>query len=215
MTLHIDAFSDVACPWCYLGKRRLERALAARPDVTAEIVWHPFQLDPSLPREGVPYKETLARKFGGGARLEAAWRRIAEMGEAVGIHYAFEKIARSSNTFDAHRVVMLALDQGGPALEGRVKEALMAAHFEHGLDYGDRDALADTAERAGLDGALVREHLATGAGAERVRQAIQAAAAGGVDAVPLFIFAEKLAVPGAQDEATFARVIERVAGRAA
>jgi predicted DsbA family dithiol-disulfide isomerase len=198
MTLAIDVVSDVVCPWCFIGKRRLEGALARyaaeRPDAPApEVTWRPFQLNPGLPAEGVPRDEYIARKFG--ARGRAVYDRVAMVGREVGIDFAFDRIARQPNTLAAHSLIELA---GAHGRQGAVKEAFLRAYFLDGVDLTARENLVAIATSAGLDRATVEEWLDN----PQAREAIAAEDAHvrelGIEGVPFFIFNRRLAVSGAQ-----------------
>ncbi len=204
--LTIDIYSDVVCPWCFLGKRRLEAALRARPDIPVALRWRPFELNPDMAEGGADRREYLARKFADAAGLAQAHRRLVELGRAAGIEYRFEAIARMPNTRAAHGLVALAGDR-----EGAVVEGLFRAYFENARDVGDLDVLAAVAAEAGLDAAEMRARLAAGEGrAAIVAQELEAARLG-ITAVPLFLFAGRWAVSGAQEPATLAAALDQVA----
>jgi predicted DsbA family dithiol-disulfide isomerase len=158
--MRIDIISDTVCPWCYVGKRKLERALELfleqNPKVPVEIEWRPFQLDPTTPKEGVDRREHIKRKFGEGPQIKAVGERIAQMGAEEGIAFAFDKIERSPNTLDSHRLIHWS---GGAGCQDTVVTALFKAYFEEGRDIGDRQVLVDVAQKAGMDGDLVKELL--------------------------------------------------------
>ena len=191
----IDVVSDVVCPWCFVGKRRLEAALEREGG--ARVRWRPFQLDPTIPAEGLDRQAYMRAKFGDGARLADIHARLKALGAEAGIAFDFEAIRRSPNTLDAHRLIRFA-DEAGVA--DAVVEKLFVAYFEQGRDIGDREVLATIAREAGLDGEAVRARLASGEGAEEVGREIEAAQKLGVSGVPFFIFASKYAVSGAQSE---------------
>ena len=192
--LVIDVVSDVVCPWCYIGKRRLEAALAEVPELYVTVRWHPFQLDPTIPPGGLDRVQYMNNKFGAERYAEIS-ARIAEAGNEVGIAFAFGKIKRSPNTLDAHRVIRWAEALG---VQGAVKEALMQAFFVDARDIGDVAVLADVAADAGMDRAVVAKLLAGDADKDAVRDEIEMAQKMGVSGVPFFIFAQKLGVSGAQ-----------------
>src|SRR4051812_23924295 len=148
----IDVVADVVCPWCYLGWRRLKSALALRPDVEAELVWRPYQLDPTLPEEGVDRKAYMAQKFKDPVKLKAVHAALVEGGAEEGIAFDFEAIEFSPNTSAAHRLIRWALTAG---VQDPVVEALFKAYFTQGLDIGDPMVLADIAEAAGMERLLV------------------------------------------------------------
>ena len=160
----IEVYSDIACPWCYIGERRLERALAARPEIQAECHWRPFQLQPDLPREGMPWRDLIDAKFGGAARAEAIFARVAQAGAPDGIDFRFDRMTIAPNTRDAHRLIAYAAGQGR---EWPMALALFAAHFTEGRDVGDRDELV---ERIKLEGKHFRERLTS----DEAKQALMA-----------------------------------------
>ncbi len=202
-TLTIDVVSDVVCPWCYLGEKRLAAALA---DETAPFVvrWRPFQLDPTIPAGGLDRAEYMTRKFGGDGRLNAVHDQLVRLGAEVGIAYDFDKIMRSPNTLDAHRLIRWSAAAG---VQGEVVDRLFHAYFVEGRDIGDRAELIDVASRSGLEAARVGQLLDEEADVEAVQGEIAEAQALGVTGVPFFILAGRLGVPGAQDVATLKRAI--------
>lgn len=196
----IDVVSDVVCPWCFLGKRRLDAALAQTG--AAEVRWRPFQLDPTIPADGLDRKAYMRAKFGDGPRLGEVHQRLAALGREVGVAFDFEAIRRAPNTLDAHRLIRFASEAGRA---DAVVEGLFSAYFEQGRDIGDRAVLAEIAAQAGLGD--VEARLASDEGAEEVRQDIEEAQRGGVQGVPFFIFASKYAVSGAQPAEVLAQAI--------
>lgn len=206
--LTIDVVSDVVCPWCYVGKRRLATALARVgaewPGVDFQVSWHPFELNPELPAAGVDRQRYLADKFGGAERVAAIERRVATAGAAAGIPFALGRIDRQPNTLDAHRLVHWAQRQG--AADALV-EALFRAHFVDGLAIGDREVLADVAATAGFDRGAARAMLAGEAGIAEVRSLEARIRELGVDSVPFFIFDSRSAVAGAQEPDALADVV--------
>lgn len=203
----LDILSDPICPWCLIGKAQLERALEARPDHPFVIEWHPFQLNPDMPREGADRRTYLEEKFGGKERAVQIYARIAEHAEAAGVAINFEGIKRTPNTLDAHRLIHWAGIEG---VQARVVSALMRAYFQEGRDIGDRDTLADIADSAGLDAAVIRKLLDSDADLAEIRDRDTAAREMGVNAVPTFIVAGKHAVPGAQPTEVWLRVIDEI-----
>ena len=202
-TLTIDIVSDVVCPWCYLGEKRLDAALAEAAQPVA-LRWRPYQLDPTIPDGGLDRAEYMAKKFGAGGRLQAAHDNLTRLGAEVGIPFAFNKIKRAPNTLDAHRLIRWANSAG---VQGKVVDRLFKAYFVEGRDIGDRDVLIDIGGECGLDARLVEKLLAEGADADLVREEIAQAQAIGVSGVPFFIFAGRLGVPGAQDAAVLVRAM--------
>jgi predicted DsbA family dithiol-disulfide isomerase len=206
----LDILSDPVCPWCMIGKARLDRALEARPDHPFAIEWHPFQLNPDMPRGGMARPAYLEAKFGGRQAAAEVYARIDAAARESGIEIDWGAIGRIPNTLDAHRLIHWA------GLEGRqtpVVASLLHAYWKDGRDIGDRDTLADIADEAGLDAAMVRRLLATDADAEDIRARDAHARARGVTGVPTFIIAERHVVPGAQPAALWEQLIDEIAGQ--
>jgi predicted DsbA family dithiol-disulfide isomerase len=193
--LTIDIVSDVVCPWCYLGEKRLEEALAEEPGPVA-VRWRPYQLDPTIPKGGLDRGEYMAKKFGKSGRLQSIHDNLSRLGAEVGVPFAFDKIERSPNTLDAHRLIRWSASAG---VQEQVVDRLFKAFFVEGRDIGDRAVLTEIAAECGLDAGLIEKLLAEGADAELVRQEIEQAQAMGVSGVPFFIFAGRIGVPGAQE----------------
>ena len=204
--VRIDIFSDTICPWCWIGKRRLERTLEARPDIDAEVVWHPFQLNPTMPAEGMVRKAYLAAKFGGTANARATYGRVAAEGARESLPFDFEAIPHTPNTLDSHRLVRWAADQ--PLGQTPMVEALFDAYFAKAQDVGDGEVLAHVAATAGYDGSGVRAMLAGDEGRAEVSREDMRARAAGITGVPCFILDGKVAVPGAVEPDVFLRVFE-------
>ncbi len=198
--MRIDIVSDVICPWCFIGKRRLAAALAQRPEVEAEILWHPFQLNPDMPPEGMARERYIAAKFGGPDHARRIYQTVTDVGAAVGIPFHFERIAVTPNTRDAHRLIRYAGTEAGAE---PVVEALFNAYFIEGRNIGDRTALADIAEVAGLERAAVTRYLESDEAAEDVLAEDMSARRIGINAVPCFIFERKYVVSGAQEPEFF------------
>jgi predicted DsbA family dithiol-disulfide isomerase len=193
--LTIDIVSDVVCPWCYLGEKRLEQALAEEAGPVV-VRWRPYQLDPTIPEGGLDRAEYMEKKFGKSGRLQSVHDNLTRLGAEVGLPFAFDKITRSPNTLDAHRLIRWAASAG---VQSRVVDRLFEAYFVEGRDIGDRVVLTEIAAECGLDADLVERLLAEGADSEVVRQEVEQAQAMGVSGVPFFIFAGRLGVPGAQE----------------
>ncbi len=211
--MQVEIFSDVVCPWCYIGKRRFEAALArfdGRDDV--EVVWRPHQLDPTAPRETVPVLDVYARTFGGPARAVEIVGHLAGVARSVGIDLRLEEALRA-NTFDAHRLLWLAGVEGDSGVQDRLQEHLFRAYFTEGADVGDPPTLARLATEAGLAPARVEALLASDEGSGQVRAELDRGLDLGVTAVPTFVFEGQWAVPGAQDADVFLQVLERVRER--
>jgi predicted DsbA family dithiol-disulfide isomerase len=205
----IDVVSDVVCPWCYIGKRRLAAALnriaQRRGDLDFRVSWHPFQLNPDLPTEGVDRKRYLEDKFGGPERAAEIHARVSEAGASVGIPFAFERILRQPNTLDAHRLIGWAQRQR--AADGLV-EALFRAYFIDGRYLGERATLAAIAAEAGFDAAAALAMLDGTEGLDEVRSMDARVRELGVTGVPFFIFDNRFAVSGAQEPDALVGVIE-------
>jgi predicted DsbA family dithiol-disulfide isomerase len=202
--LNIDIISDVVCPWCYIGKRQIEAALAlyAQQNPGAHrprLTWRPFQLNPQLPAEGMSRQDYVTQKFGA-ARAKDIYARVAAVGAEHGIAFAFDRIARQPNTVAAHSLIALAGAAGlrAEGLQSRVKEALLQAYFLDGVDLTRTENLVAIATAAGLDQAQAERCLADPQSRRAVEQEDQRARAIGVEGVPFFIFNGKLAVSGAQ-----------------
>jgi predicted DsbA family dithiol-disulfide isomerase len=210
--LPVDVVSDVVCPWCYIGKRRLEQAIALRSDIPVAVRWHPYFLNPWVPPEGMSRADYLTQKFGSVARYESIAQRVAAAAAEEGLVYALDKIARQPNTLDCHRLILWAGNAGD---SGRMKQRLMELYFAEGADLSDREVLVKAAMDCGLDGDVVRELLASDADVARVEQAANAAKEAGIDGVPCFIFDGVLAVSGAQVPDYLADAIGRAAAERA
>lgn len=204
----IDVVSDVVCPWCYVGKRRLEAAQHLLPDQPFAVFWRPFQLDPTIPKEGLPRKTYLERKFGNLERLAQTHAQLVEIGKAEGIPFAFDRITRSPNTLDAHRLIRWALEAGK---QTEMVERLFALYFTEGADIGNHEVLIKAAVEVGLDGTIVTQLLNTGADLDPVIEEINAAGKMGISGVPTFIFASRFAVSGAHPAETIKKAIEQTA----
>lgn len=198
--MRFDIFSDVVCPWCYIGKRRFARALSQRPDIQAEVAWRAFQLNPDLPRDGMDRAEYVAMKFGSGRRAEEIYRRVTEAGVAEGIDFRFESIKRTPNTTEAHRLLLYA---AGGGAQDAVLDRLFVGYFTEGADIGDRDALASLAGEAGLEAEPIRRFLAGDQGREQVMQDLTLAYRMGITGVPCFILDGRYALPGAHEPEAF------------
>lgn len=208
--LRVDIWSDIACPWCYVGKRRLEAALARFPQRDdVEIVWRAFELDPSAPRgrdPGVSYAERIAKKYGGGvAQAQGMIQRMVDVAAADGLTFDFERI-RPGNTFDAHRLIHLARERG---LQDAVKERLLRAYLTEGEAIGDPAVLSRLAREAGLDAEEVSAVLATDDQAREVREDEEEARALGITGVPFFVLGGRYAVSGAQPVEVFLGALQQ------
>jgi len=201
--LTIDVVSDVVCPWCYVGEKRLEAALAEEPQPVT-LRWRPYQLDPTIPAGGLDRAEYMERKFGKSGRLQSVHDNLTRLGAELGIPFAFDRIKRSPNTLDAHRLIRWASSAG---MQGTIVDRLFKAYFVEGRDIGDRGVLIEIAGEFGLDAKLVEKLLKEGADADLVRQEIEQAQGMGVSGVPFFIFGGRLGVPGAQEPSVLRRAM--------
>lgn len=193
--MRLDIYSDTICPWCYVGKRRLERALAMRPRADITIQWRAFQLNPGMPPEGMSRREYLEVKFGGSDRAQRIYEAVRQAGASEGIAFAFERIRRTPNTFESHRLLRHALLHGRQA---EVLEELFQAYFLRGEDIGDRGVLLDCAVAAGLDEAEARRFLDGQDELESTLAEDRLARRQGINGVPCFIFNGRFALSGAQ-----------------
>lgn len=206
MSLDVQVFSDVICPWCYVGKRRLERALAASGRGEARVRWLPFQLNPQMPKEGMRRREYRAAKFGNWESSLALDAQLTEVGEAEGIQFAFEKIGRTPNTLDAHRLIRLA---GLDGVQNAVMEALFRAYFAEGQNLGHTPTLIDVVAEVGLDRSRVEEMLRGDEGLAEVRAAEEHARRLGIQGVPFFIINGEVALSGAREASAFLDAFHR------
>jgi len=205
--LQIDVVSDVVCPWCYIGKRRIENALALVPDVPVELKFRPFFLNPWVPREGISREEYLTTKFGSVEAYKGIAGRVVAAAGEEGLTYRPELVQRQPNTIDCHRLIHWA-DSSGKAPE--MKQRLMELYFRDGGDLTDVNVLVQAAEDVGLDADDVRRRLATDEDVELVSGQAQEASDKGISGVPTYVFAQKYAVSGAQDPNLLARAIREV-----
>jgi predicted DsbA family dithiol-disulfide isomerase len=208
--LTIDVVSDVVCPWCYVGKRNLENAIALKPEIPVTVRFRPYLLNPWVPREGMGRDEYLIAKFGSVERYNANNQRVADAAAAAGLDYAREKIKRQPNTIDCHRLIAWAGDNGAT-----MKQRLMTLYFSEGGDLTDREVLVRAAADCGLDADDIRRRLATEEDVERIEAEAKSANDAGVQGVPFFIFGGMLAVSGAHPPEHLAQAIERAAEEAA
>lgn len=196
----IDIFSDVICPWCFIGKRRLERALEQRPLKDLTIHWRAFQLNPDMPAGGMPRKTYVETKFGGPDRARQIYANIRVMGEREGLDFQFEKIQRTPNTVTAHRLIRHATEQGQA---DALVERLFSAYFTEGLDIGDEETLLALAGEVGMDTNAASEFLVARGGLAEVMAESRFAYENGISGVPCFIFNRRYAVSGAQEPEAF------------
>jgi predicted DsbA family dithiol-disulfide isomerase len=207
MSLVVDVISDVICPWCYLGKRRVEKAVAAVGG-SVKVRWLPFQLNPTMPKEGIRRRDYRIKKFGSWERSLELDAQVVEAGKSEGIRFAFDRIERTPNTLDAHRLIWLADKEG---VQGAVVEALFRSWFTEGRDISNRQALIDVVAEAGLDRGKAEAVLNTGEGMEAIRESDELARRFRVNGVPFFIVNGRLTLSGAQEEEAFLEVFGKVA----
>lgn len=213
----VEVWSDIVCPWCYIGKRRFEQARARLADQAdfdrqLEVVYRPFQLDPTVPPgTAMPATEAYARKFGD--RAPALVDNVTRIASDEGLEFHLER-AQRSNTRDAHRLLWYALATDGPVTQDALSERLLAAYFTHGLNVADPDVLAGEAAEVGLDAEDVRRMLESDEGIAELDASLAFAAEAGINAVPTYVIDGRWSVPGAQEPDVFVRVLRRVAERA-
>ena len=206
--VRIDVVSDVVCPWCFIGKRRLEKAIAMTPDIPVELHWRPYFLNDWIPREGISREQYLTTKFGGVDRYAGIAQRVAAAARDEGLTYAMDKISRQPNTTDAHRLIRWAESIGRAA---DMKQKLMDLYFTEGADLTNEAVLVQAAADIGLDPEDVRAALDSDKDVTEVTQEAEAAKEAGIQGVPMFIFGGKFAVSGAQAPEYLAEAIERAA----
>jgi predicted DsbA family dithiol-disulfide isomerase len=204
----IDVVSDVVCPWCFIGKRRLEKALALKPDISVEVRYHPYFLNPWVPREGMSRDEYLTTKFGSPERYKSIAGRVSAAAAQEGLTYAVDKMKRQPNTLDCHRLILWAEASGKAA---QMKQRLMDLYFTEGADLSDREVLVKAAADIGMDADTVRQKLAGDEDVTRVENAANSAKEAGIDGVPTFIIGGVAAISGAQDPQILANAIEQIA----
>ncbi len=202
--------SDVVCPWCYLGQKRLEKASATLPDIDVSVRWRPFQLDPTVPAGGMDRLQYMIAKFGSADRIRQAHARIEPLGEADGIAFDFDAIRIAPNTLDAHRVIRWASSVDAN-VQNKLVKLLFSLYFEQGFDIGDHAVLAGAAESAGMDRAVVEAMLATDSDRDAVASEVATASRMGITGVPCFLLEGRYAVMGAQETETLADAIRQVA----
>lgn len=210
--IRLDIFSDPVCPWCLIGKTYLDRALESRPDHPFQIAWHPFQLNPDMPKAGVGHVEYLAGKFGGKERAIQMMLQVADHAKKAGVEMAMDKVARLPNTLEAHRVIHWA------GIEGKqtaMVSRLFRAHWREGEDIGDAPTLARLAGDVGMDAAAVARLLSTDADADDIMARDHDARGKGVTAVPTFLIAQQYVVSGAQPPEMWQQVIDELSQKLA
>ncbi|MEZ5805319.1 MAG: DsbA family oxidoreductase [Rhizobiaceae bacterium] len=213
-TVTVDVVSDVVCPWCYIGQKRLERAITAVPELDVEVRWRPYQLDPTIPAEGKDRRQYMIDKFGSEERIAEIHERIEGLGKDEGIDFAFDRIKVAPNTLDAHRVIRWA-GAAGNGIQNELVRRLFSLNFEQGRNIGDPAVLIDAARDSGMDEAVVMTLLPTEADRAEVQNEIATASRMGITGVPCFLLESKYAVMGAQDTATLADALRQVAAEKA
>jgi len=206
--IRVEIWSDVVCPWCYIGKRRFESAVEQLDgEIDLEVVYRPYQLDPTAsPGKSQPVIEAYAKKFGGPDQARAIIDRVTEEAAGEGVEFRMDRAVRA-NTLLAHRLLWLAELPGSPADQGAVKERLLRAYFIDGLDIGDPEVLADCAAEVGFPRQDVIDFLESDGGRREVAAYLEQAMESGISAVPTFVVNGQWAIPGAQDADTFVNVI--------
>jgi predicted DsbA family dithiol-disulfide isomerase len=208
--VRLDIFSDPVCPWCYIGKGLLDRALEGKPEHPFTIEWHPFQLNPDMPPEGADRAEYLTARFGGSAQTAQMTARVEEAARLAGLGVDFDAMKRIPNTLDAHRLIHWA---GLEGRQGAMVSRLFRAYFREGRDIGDPATLAVLAGDAGMDPGVVARLLASDADRADIQARDAHARSRGVSAVPTFVIANQYALSGAQPAALWAQVIDEIVGK--
>jgi predicted DsbA family dithiol-disulfide isomerase len=206
--MRIDVYADIVCPWCYIGERRLESALAQRPELEVEFHWRPFQLRPEMPPQGEPWERLITEKFGGPERARAMFAHVSAAGAPDGVEFAWDRIASAPNTRDAHRLVLLAAEQGR---ERAMAESLFRGYFAEGALLNDPETLVGLAVRAGVDAGAARELLRGERNVEEVADSQKEAQRLGVTGVPMVVLDGRYAVSGAQPVEVFVRALDTAA----
>jgi len=201
----IDLVFDTVCPWCYIGKRRLDEALAVRPDIDVVLRWRPFLLNPNMPKEGISHETYMTRRFGGPRRAQKAYNAVEDVGLSAEIDFSFDNISRTPSSIDSHRLVLYAEEQGKAQ---SAVEALFYNYFVNGKDIGDIGILVSIAENLGLDSADVAAFLGGDEALDTVHESSQEAHSQGINGVPAFIFNEKLVLSGGYPSGILVRMID-------
>jgi predicted DsbA family dithiol-disulfide isomerase len=221
-TVSVEVWSDVICPWCYIGKRKFaaglaqvrEELAASGQDVTFDVSYHPYQLDPTAaPGVTRPVIDAYAKKFGGPERAAAIIANLTDRAAEVGLAFRMDRALRA-NTLLAHRLIWFAGRPDSPVPQDAMKERLLQAYFVDGLNVGDPDVLADCAAEVGFDREEAYEFLASGRGTDDVRAELETASDSGITAVPTYVINGRWAIPGAQEPETFAQVLRKMADQA-
>ncbi len=203
--MQLDVIFDTVCPWCYIGKRRLERALALRPGTHISISWRPFMLNPDMPPDGIDRTAYLIKKFGSETRVRRVYGAIGEAGQSVEIDFAFDRIRRTPNSVASHRLIRHAARSIDVA---PLVERLFEAYFIDGVDIGDTDILSDTGAQFGLDRDQVKRYLDSGADVAEIYEENARAHRLGINGVPAFAFEGNMVISGAQEPEVLVRVLD-------
>ncbi|HWV43450.1 DsbA family oxidoreductase [Pseudorhodoplanes sp.] len=206
--IRVDVVSDVVCPWCFIGKKRLEQAIALNPDIPVDVHYHPYFLNDWIPSEGISREQYLTTKFGSPERYKEIATRVSAAAAQEGLVYAIDKVNRQPNTTDSHRLIHWA-EQVGKAPQ--MKQRLMELYFSEGADLSDKAVLVKAAQDVGLDGDEIARKLATDEDLPLLAQRVEQAKAAGIQGVPFFIFDNAYAVSGAQAPEQLAGVIRKIA----
>lgn len=207
--LQVDVVSDVVCPWCYIGKRRLEKALASLPpEYEVQVRFLPFELNPDTPKSGVDHRAYLSNKFGGEERYEQLHQHVTQVAAGEGLNFRFDQQRVMPNTFEAHRLIQYSAASGK---QGAIKEALMKAYFEQGVDLSKRDNLVEIAVACGLEAEATRAYLASNEGVDETKAMEQMNYKRGISGVPFYIINQKYGVSGAQPSEAFVQILTGVA----
>jgi predicted DsbA family dithiol-disulfide isomerase len=206
--IRLDVVVDTVCPWCWIGKRRLERALSARPEIDFQIGYRPFELNPDLPAEGVDRKAYVAAKFGDRDRARQIYEAVVDAGQEVGIDFDFERMGVMPNSRASHRLIRWASAAG---VQAQVVEAVFERYFMRGDNIGDPLVLIEVASEAGMDAVLVGELLMQGADVELIEQEEMVAQRLGVQGVPFTIVERQYGIVGAQDAEAYLQVFDKIA----
>ena len=209
LPISIDVVSDVVCPWCFVGQKRLDKALVSMTEIQVDVRWRPYQLDPTIPPEGMDRKSYMLSKFGTEEKLREIHARLEDLGRAEGISFNFDAIKVSPNTLDAHRVIRWAATQPDGA-QNRIVRRLFQLYFEEGANIGDQTVLLNAARESGMDVAVVETLLAADADRQAVQAEIATAQKMGITGVPCFLLESRYAVMGAQDADVLADAIRKV-----
>ena len=203
--MQVDVFSDTICPWCYVGKRRFERALSLRPQPGLRIRWRAFQLNPAMPEEGMERQAYLEAKFGGGDRARSLYETVRSAGAGESIEFRFDLIKRTPSTLNSHRLLRHAMAQGQ---QDMLLELIFRGYFQEGQDIGDKAILAEMADKVGMDRDEVMDYLAGTGDAEAIIAEDTVARRAGINGVPCFIFNGRFALSGAQEPEAFLQMFD-------